>query len=118
MPVCLHCGELAPDGALFCTKCGYTLPQLEPASASAASPASQPSPPAGTPSEAPRPAPAASRPGYPYPSFEAPSTYLAPTPPGAVGPMPPPAGGKYCIHSRTIISHAAVYCPVCQRPQA
>ena len=29
VPVCLHCGELGPDGALFCTKCGYTLPQAD-----------------------------------------------------------------------------------------
>ncbi|MCI4365635.1 MAG: zinc-ribbon domain-containing protein, partial [Thermoplasmata archaeon] len=27
MSVCLHCGQLAPDAALFCPKCGFTLPQ-------------------------------------------------------------------------------------------
>ena len=120
VPVCLHCGELNPDGALFCTKCGFTLPQVEgspapgaPSSAPAATPTSSAAPP--------RPVSARSTappPGYTYAPSVGPPAYLAPIPVDAVGPIAPPLAGKYCIHCRTIISQAAVYCPVCQRPQA
>ncbi len=115
MPVCLHCGELAPEGALFCVKCGYTLPQV-------GAPAPSPTP-ASVPPAAPAPM------GYlppPPPSFVpppryapmgAPVPYAVPVPPGAVGPIPAPPSGKYCVHCRAIIAAAAAYCPVCQRPQ-
>ncbi|HTT73466.1 MAG TPA: zinc-ribbon domain-containing protein [Thermoplasmata archaeon] len=112
MPVCLHCGELAPDGALFCTKCGYTLPQGE------ASPAVVPPPPGP-------PGVAGARPGSPAPPplyvpVAAPGSYAAPAPPpvpGATGPMAPPPNGKFCVRCRTLIARSAVYCPVCQQPQ-
>jgi RNA polymerase subunit RPABC4/transcription elongation factor Spt4 len=109
--VCLHCGELASEGALFCTKCGYTLPQAgaapppPPAAAGGGAPAPSstlpPPPPGGT---------------VPYP---APTGYavLASSVPGATAPMAPPPNGKYCVRCRTVISRAAVYCPVCQQPQ-
>jgi RNA polymerase subunit RPABC4/transcription elongation factor Spt4 len=110
VPVCLHCGEIGADGALFCAKCGYTLPQVQ------ESPGSPqlPSPP-------PPPSPTGS--GYlPFPgspSANSPAAY--PTSGGPTGtptgPMPPPPSGKYCVRCRTIISKAAVYCPVCQQPQ-
>ncbi len=126
MPVCLHCGELGPEGALFCPKCGYTLPQVE------STPAAPATPPAGSSSSAPHPppgviapSPTVSRspsvppPGVPYfyPAGGPPVAYLAPLPAGASGPIPPPPGGKYCTRCRTVISFAAVYCPVCQQPQ-
>ena len=117
VPVCLHCGELNPDGALFCTKCGFTLPQVESAPTPVTSPSASPAP-TTTPSIPPSGVATASHPAYVYPSPGGPSPYLAPLPPGAVGPIAPPPAGKYCIHCRTIISQAAVYCPVCQRPQA
>ncbi len=44
----------------------------------------------------------------------APAIYAAPA---GAGPIPPPPSGKYCVRCRTIISRAAVYCPVCQQPQ-
>jgi len=125
MTVCLHCGELASEGALFCTKCGYTLPQVDP-SAKPATPASiTAATPSGTPPLVASPSPAPVMPivaapiafGWNY----TPTGYavLAPPPvPGAVGPMPPPPAGKYCIRCRTIISRVAVYCPVCQQPQS
>ncbi|HXW66517.1 MAG TPA: zinc-ribbon domain-containing protein [Thermoplasmata archaeon] len=110
MPACQHCGELAADGALFCPKCGYTLPQVD---------TSLPPPPP------PRLAPVAAapaRPGVPIPPPPAsagPGAYpLAPGTIAAATPaMPPPPSGKYCIRCGTIISRAAVYCPVCQQPQ-
>ncbi|HTT14496.1 MAG TPA: zinc-ribbon domain-containing protein [Thermoplasmata archaeon] len=107
MPVCLHCGELAPDGALFCTKCGYTLPQVD------GSPPPPPPPPPNSP-------PGASSPPAPVPLYvpvTAPASYAVPVVPGATGPMAPPSSGKYCVRCRTVISRAAVYCPVCQQPQ-
>ena len=120
VPVCLHCGELNPDGALFCTKCGFTLPQVE-GSPSSGGPSSAP---ASTPSAstaAPSPQsvhPTAPPTGYSYAPSVSPPVYLTPLPADAVGPIAPPLAGKYCIHCRTIISQAAAYCPVCQRPQA
>lgn len=116
VPVCLHCGELNPDGALFCTKCGFTLPQVESPS-SPVPPAAPPTAPPTPPSTSPSPSSAPLRPQYPYPTV-GPSPYMAPLPAGAIGPIAPPPGAKYCVHCRTIISQAAVYCPVCQRPQA
>lgn len=126
MAVCLHCGELGPDGALFCPKCGYTLPQVEPAPTPAATPPGASAASAGSPPPAvvapppgvPRafPVPPAVAP-YFYPGGGPPLAYVAPLPPGAVGPIPPPPGGKYCTRCRTVISFAAVYCPVCQQPQ-
>lgn len=117
--VCLHCGELAPDGALFCAKCGYTLPQVDtapPAPSHAlpgtATPSVPPtSPPTSPPTVAPRP-PA-------YSPMASPTVYAAPalTIPGGVGPIAPPPSAKYCVRCRTIIARAAVYCPVCQQPQ-
>jgi RNA polymerase subunit RPABC4/transcription elongation factor Spt4 len=102
--VCLHCGEIAPDGTLFCAKCGYTLPQVDP---NAAAP------------------PAPVRPGAPAPppvvATNAPAgvgAYVASAaPPGLSPPIAAPPSGKYCVRCRTIISRAAVYCPVCQQPQ-
>ena len=125
MTVCLHCGELASEGALFCSKCGYTLPQVDP-TVKPATPSPTPSPapvgaspPAGVPpTGAPPATPVVPLLGYGW--TYAPTGYavIAPPPvPGAVGPMPPPPAGKYCIRCRTVISRVAVYCPVCQQPQ-
>ena len=126
MTVCLHCGELASEGALFCTKCGFTLPQVDPSvqtvtpSSAAAPTPSGTAPPVGS-SPPPTPMlPTVASPvafGWNY----TPGGYaiLAPPPvPGSVGPMPPPPAGKYCIRCRTLISRVAVYCPVCQQPQS
>ena len=116
VPVCLHCGEIGPDGALFCTKCGYTLPQEgvgpTPPSPLASVPAG--AMPHGATPPAFRPAP----PPYRVPAL--PASYVAPLAavPGAVGPIAPPPSAKYCVKCRTPISQAAVYCPVCQQPQA
>jgi RNA polymerase subunit RPABC4/transcription elongation factor Spt4 len=110
MPVCLHCGELQPEGALFCTKCGFTLPQVG---------AAPPPPPAAASGGT-----SSAGPGVPPPPVvawtpgQAPGSPVAyPLPPGATAPMPTPPSGKYCIRCRTIISQAAVFCPVCQQPQ-
>ena len=124
MTVCLHCGELASEGALFCTKCGYTLPQVDPsvkpaAPSPAPTPVGAPPPPGPPVPGAPPPPPVAPLMGLGW--TYAPTGYavLAPPPvPGAVGPIPPPPSGKYCIRCRTLISRVAVYCPVCQQPQA
>lgn len=114
MPVCLHCGELALDGALFCTKCGYTLPQegLGPVPVPARGAIPVGAPPAS------RAVPVAPV-GPAYVNFSPPTAYAAPAAvvPGAVGPIPPPPSAKYCVKCRTVISQAAVYCPVCQQPQ-
>lgn len=109
VPVCLHCGEIGPDGALFCTKCGFTLPQ--------AGVGPTPLPPAAS-----VPAGAMMQGGAapPYRTAAPPSAYAAPVAAvaGAVGPIAPPPSAKYCVKCRTPISQAAVYCPVCQQPQA
>lgn len=113
VPVCLHCGENAPDGALFCAKCGFTLPQGD------APPISPlpPSPRGGMAS--PAPPPPAPPPPPPVMAAGGPSAYAVP--PGSIGamtgPIAAPPSGKYCVRCRTIISRAAVYCPVCQQPQ-
>ena len=125
MTVCLHCGELASEGALFCAKCGYTLPQVDPSAKPVTPPSTAAVPPPGNPPPAGIPTPAPVMPivaapvafGWNY----TPAGYavLAPPPiPGAVGPIPPPPAGKYCIRCRTLISRVAVYCPVCQQPQS
>ncbi|MGA7649296.1 MAG: zinc-ribbon domain-containing protein [Thermoplasmata archaeon] len=124
MSVCLHCGELASEGALFCTKCGFTLPQVDPSVGNNANLPSSPAPPGpGTPLATSYRV--ASSPPLPPPSIGIPLSYvpggyatLAPPIPGAVGPIPPPPAGKYCIRCRTVISRAAVFCPVCQQPQS
>ncbi len=125
MPVCLHCGELASDGALFCAKCGYTLPQTGVGTGAppltpgvplgTAAPSSGPPPPAPIPAAQPAPYP----PGLPAPPYVVPvSGPTGAPPPGISGPIPPPPSGKYCVHCRTIIARAAAYCPVCQQPQS
>ncbi len=115
MPTCLHCGELGPEGALFCPKCGYTLPQSDSSGA-------LPRP--GTPIPATRTA----APGVPAPLPPIPPRYVPVAPPGAyaapvaavpgaVGPIAPPRFAKYCVRCGTVIAQPAVYCPVCQQPQ-
>ncbi len=112
VPVCLHCGEMGSEGALFCGKCGYTLPQTEagaPAGAySGRLPPASPVPPAP-------PTIASGGWGPVVP----PGAYAAPTDavPGAVGAIPPPPFAKYCVRCAALISSPAVYCPVCQQPQ-
>ncbi|MGP8076634.1 MAG: zinc-ribbon domain-containing protein [Thermoplasmata archaeon] len=124
MLVCLHCGELANDGALFCTKCGFTLPQVD--TGAGVNPTLPPRP-SNLPGNAPAPTPLTGVPSptMPGPTVGLPPVYppggyalLSPPVPGAVGPMPPPPAGKYCIRCRTVISRVAVYCPVCQQPQS
>lgn len=126
MPVCLHCGELGPDGALFCPKCGFTLPQVQPPSpAGSAAPTPSAAVPGSAPATAPStgfaptapPSPPLARP-YAYPVPVPPTTYIMPTPAGAAGPIPPPPSAKYCNRCGTLISRVAVYCPVCQQPQS
>ncbi|MGI0071579.1 MAG: zinc-ribbon domain-containing protein [Thermoplasmata archaeon] len=109
MPVCLHCGTLGEDGALFCSKCGFTLPQVD----AAAPPLARAAPPVSV--VAPGTAP-------PMVRVTSPASAAYPVAPGIdasgfTGPIAPPPSGKYCIRCRTIISRAAVYCPVCQQPQ-
>lgn len=107
MVACLHCGEPGPPGALFCTKCGFTLPQGSGVPTVGASAAAAPLP---------SPLPAAPA-GYPV--VIPPVPYLVPASslPGAVGPVPPPPNAKYCTRCGTMIAQPAVYCPVCQQPQ-
>ncbi|HTS32398.1 MAG TPA: zinc-ribbon domain-containing protein [Thermoplasmata archaeon] len=117
MSVCVHCGTSAPDGTLFCPKCGFTLPQTGvPSPAGAALPASAP-PIAWAPASPPTPAP---RPTSPPPPSAAAQPAPPPppmwTPPPTV-PISPPPNGKYCVRCGTLIARAAVYCPVCQQPQ-
>ena len=109
MPVCQHCGETGPAGALFCTKCGYTLPQAEGIGA-----VKPPGPP--TPLAPPTPYPAVA-PTYPILLPTAPYIVPAASAPGALGPIPPPPNAKYCTRCGTVIAQPAVYCPVCQQPQ-
>jgi RNA polymerase subunit RPABC4/transcription elongation factor Spt4 len=115
VPVCLHCGEIGPEGALFCTKCGFTLPQGD---------APVPIPPRPLRSSAPVPAAppfAPPVPGIPagYPMVLQAVPYIVPAAaiPGAMGPVPPPPNAKYCTRCGTMIAQPAVYCPVCQQPQ-
>jgi RNA polymerase subunit RPABC4/transcription elongation factor Spt4 len=109
MAACLHCGEIGAPGALFCTKCGYTLPQGD------ATPTPTPAP------TAPRAVAATPVPPPPpgYPVVLAAIPYIAPANavPGAMGPIPPPPNAKYCTRCATVIAQPAVYCPVCQQPQ-
>lgn len=116
MAVCLHCGEPGVPGALFCTKCGYTLPQGAPAPAPSPVALAGPGSPAAVPSPAAAPAyrPAVAAPfAYPY----APHLVIAAVPPGASGPTMPPPNAKYCVRCGSVIAQPAVYCPVCQQPQ-
>jgi RNA polymerase subunit RPABC4/transcription elongation factor Spt4 len=116
MPVCLHCGEIGPDGALFCGKCGYTLPQEGMSPPSAPPPRGPLAPGAATPAPGP---PSAIPPARVSPPYAPVGAYAVPVGPGsgAVGPIPPPAHAKYCVRCATLIARAAVYCPVCQAPQ-
>ncbi|MCI4358638.1 MAG: zinc ribbon domain-containing protein [Thermoplasmata archaeon] len=76
MDACPRCGELSPPGALFCGRCGATIPQSVP-----------------------------------------------PSIPPVVPPAPPPAAdwiplslvgrAVHCPRCNTLISLAAVICPVC-----
>lgn len=127
VPVCLHCGQLAPDGGLFCAKCGFTLPQVDGLSTSA-SPVrpstAEPPPPVSPIRSSPLPASSAVPPAPPMASAAIPAAAytVGPSTPGAPPPqyltrMQPPSNGKYCIRCGTLISRPAVYCPVCQQPQ-
>ncbi|HXQ79557.1 MAG TPA: zinc-ribbon domain-containing protein [Thermoplasmata archaeon] len=124
MAVCLHCGELVNDGALFCTKCGYTLPQVDTTAGASSNPLNRaPLTPGSntgtTPSGAsPPPPPPPPPPGFPMSYVPGGYAMLSPPIPGSVGPIAPPPSGKYCIRCRTVISRVAVYCPVCQQPQS
>lgn len=112
MPVCLHCGELAEEGALFCAKCGYTLPQTAADARPLATAPLGPAPvvpPPFSPGATLRPMAAVVPPG----AYAAPAVSI----PGAVAAIPPPPNAKYCTRCATLISSAAVYCPVCQQPQ-
>jgi RNA polymerase subunit RPABC4/transcription elongation factor Spt4 len=122
VPVCLHCGELAPEGALFCTKCGFTLPQLDASvspNAPPGAPGARPGPAVGPPVSPPFGAPTGGRTSVGFGPVTPPGAYAYPaaTVPGAVGPIPPPPNAKYCVRCGTLISRPAVYCPVCQSPQ-
>jgi hypothetical protein len=98
---------MAPDGTLFCPKCGYTLPQ-------------------GTAGAGPPPGAMGGIPPVPAPVLPpnftgtSPGGPVSPAAPGSV-PGPTPVGpsplGKYCVRCHTVIARPAVYCPVCQSPQ-
>ncbi len=121
MSVCLHCGEPAAEGALFCAKCGYTLPQAEASPPPVAAPVPVTPPGAVSVPSAPQVAAVPYRPVAPFPPYggaQAPVAYVAPVPPGASGPISPPPSAKYCVRCGTLITRVAVYCPVCQQPQA
>ncbi len=109
MPVCLHCGEIGDDGALFCGKCGYTLPQGAPAPVAVAPPGPRAAP-GVAPTVPTPPSLGSTAPAGTYVTVVAPGTNLQ-------GPIPPPPNAKYCARCRTPIAVAAVYCPVCQQPQ-
>ena len=122
VPVCLHCGQLAPEGALFCPKCGFTLPQGE-ANPSPAIPRASP-PFSGTAPASPPASPPLTQYSPPPQSSVPPNAIPMPpptVPPGVPGMyltrIPAPPNGKYCIRCGTLISRPAVYCPVCQQPQ-
>ncbi|HLM91644.1 MAG TPA: hypothetical protein VK424_06305 [Thermoplasmata archaeon] len=120
MSVCLHCGELAPEGALFCAKCGFTLPQSGVAGVSGSAPPS-PAPVgmwisgSGSSGAAVSPPPSQGAPPPPPPSNR-PLPTPGSLPPASVY-WPPPPNGKYCVRCGTLIARPAVYCPVCQQPQ-
>jgi RNA polymerase subunit RPABC4/transcription elongation factor Spt4 len=122
VPVCLHCGQLAPDGALFCPKCGFTLPQGDVGSPAPAARAGPHASGLGVSSSPPAAVPASPLSSAPPPNG-APPIAMPPPPPAATGPglyltrIPPPPNGKYCVRCGTLISRPAVYCPVCQQPQ-
>lgn len=110
--VCQHCGEMGAEGALFCGKCGYTLPQTSESAAPLPHiPAAVPPPRAMA---GPTPPTAAG-----WGPVVPPGAYAAPIDavPGAVGSMPPPPSAKACVRCAALISAPAVYCPVCQQPQ-
>ncbi|MFZ1022773.1 MAG: zinc ribbon domain-containing protein [Thermoplasmata archaeon] len=94
MPACLHCGRLAPEGALFCPTCGWTVPQVEPYRPITSVGVAPPPPP-----------------NYPGPAW------IAPPPPPPPPPAPMPTSGVRCPRCNTVISQFAVYCPVCQERQ-
>ena len=114
MPVCLHCGELGAPGALFCTKCGYTLPQGDGAAANVAATPPAPVPVSGAP---PSGAPSGYPVGYPVVLQAVPYIVPASSVPGALGPVAPPPNAKFCNRCGTAIAQPAVYCPVCEQPQ-
>ncbi|HTP54812.1 MAG TPA: zinc-ribbon domain-containing protein [Thermoplasmata archaeon] len=117
MPVCLHCGETGPEGALFCTKCGFTLPQGDAPAPIPARPLPS-SGPGGAAPASPSPLPASpAPPGYPMVLQAVPYIVPAASIPGAMDPVPPPPNAKYCTRCGTMIAQPAVYCPVCQQPQ-
>ncbi|MGP8073074.1 MAG: zinc-ribbon domain-containing protein [Thermoplasmata archaeon] len=119
MSVCLHCGELAPDGALFCAKCGFTLPQPGVGGGSGSPP--PPSTPGGmwtsgptsNGTTVPPPTPGSSAPAPPPTRGSSPPIPM----PSPAAYWPPPPNGKYCVRCGTLIARPAVYCPVCQQPQ-
>jgi len=47
-----------------------------------------------------------------------PHVAVAPGPPGSMGPIAPPPNAKFCTRCGNLIARPAVYCPVCQQPQA
>lgn len=99
MTVCPSCGTPGAPGALFCARCGHTLPQGEPVA------------PPYTPVPPPMVAPAPPAPP-PAPSWGPPAPAGAPPAPGWV---PPGLVGRarHCPNCNTLISPVAVVCPVC-----
>lgn len=106
MTACPRCGTPAEPGALFCRRCGATVPQSELPSAGSAAGVTANSgvPPGAT-------------------GAVAPSPYYAPTPAPSAA-VPPPewipdslkGRAGHCPRCNTLISAVAVVCPVCLAP--
>jgi predicted amidophosphoribosyltransferase len=101
VPECPSCGTPAPMGALFCARCGRTVPQTGPALPDA-------------------------RPGtFPPNSPSVPGNSVAPSYRSAAPPIPPApqwippslvGRAVHCPRCNTLISPVAVVCPVCLGP--
>lgn len=96
MSVCPRCGAPADEGALFCRKCGATIPPTASSTIAAPAGVAMPPPPLATP------------PPGPFPWTPPPLAY--------VPPPPLPRNAQHCPNCNNVISAASVVCPICGAP--